>query len=238
MDAAHAVVEWGGEVLHLLPERGVWWPAQRTLMVADIHLGKAASYRALGQPVPGGTTQDNLDRLTRLLDHHQAQTLVVLGDFLHAASARTPHVLASLEGWRQQHAPVEMVLVRGNHDDHAGDPPPHLGIRVVDEPWRIGPFACCHHPQRDPDRYVLAGHDHPVCRIRGPGRDSLRLPCFSSHPQGATLPAFGAFTGGHEVRVQPGMTVHAIGAGRVWAVPPQAFASQSRAQASARSRPA
>ena len=45
-----------GERLHLLPERAVWWPAAGLLLVADVHLGKAATFRRLGQPVPAGTT--------------------------------------------------------------------------------------------------------------------------------------------------------------------------------------
>ena len=217
--AVHAVVEWAGERLHLLPEKGLWWPAQATLFVADVHLGKAATYRALGQPVPGGTTQDNLHRLTALFRRYGAQRLVVLGDFMHAAQAHTPDVLAALDAWRSLHPAIEMVLVRGNHDDRAGDPPTHLGMRVVDEPWLLGPFACCHYPQTHPSHFVLAGHEHPVCRLQGAGRDALRLPCFASTRHGATLPAFGAFTGGHPVQPKPGLALHAIGGGRVWSVP-------------------
>ena len=217
--AVHAVVEWAGERLHLLPEKGLWWPAQATLFVADVHLGKAATYRALGQPVPGGTTQDNLQRLSMLISRHRAQRLVVLGDFMHAAQAHTPDVLAALDAWRSLHPAIEMVLVRGNHDDRAGDPPTHLGMRVVDEPWLLGPFACCHYPQTHLTHFVLAGHVHPVLRLHGSGRDVLRLPCFVSHHQAATLPAFGAFTGGHEVRAVAGLVRYAIGADRVWPVP-------------------
>lgn len=218
--AAHAEVEWAGERLHLLPEKALWWPARSTLFVADVHLGKAATYRALGQPVPGGTTQDNLQRLSGLINRLDAARLVVLGDFLHAARARTPQVLNSLDAWRNQHHATEMVLVRGNHDDRAGDPPAHLGIEGVEEPWLIGPFACCHHPQTHATHFVLAGHDHPVCRLTGRGRDALRLPCFASTPAGATLPAFGAFTGGHLVRPGNGVVLHAIGGDRVWCLPP------------------
>ena len=215
----HACVEWGGESLHLLPERALWWPAAHTLFVADLHLGKAATYRALGQPVPHGTTQDNLTRLDDLLVRHQARHLVCLGDFLHAAAARTPHVLASLQAWRARHPALEATLVRGNHDDRAGDPPPSLGIQVVDEPWLLGPFACCHHPQLHATHHVLAGHLHPVVSLQGPGRDHLRLPCFVSEPGQSILPAFGAFTGGHVLGAAPGRRHHAVGGARVWTLP-------------------
>jgi len=217
--ASAAPVRWAGETLCLLPERAVWWPERRVLFVADLHLGKAATYRALGQPVPGGTTRQNLARLDALIAAQAPQRIVFLGDFLHAAQARTPQVLAALADWRAAHAAVGMTLVRGNHDSRAGDPPAALGIEVVNEPWLIGPFACCHHPQDHATHFVLAGHLHPVCRLHGPGRDSVRLPCFVSEPRRAVLPAFGEFTGGWLVERAPGRRFHAVGGAAVWALP-------------------
>ena len=210
-------VQWAGESLCLLPERALWWPAQRTLFLADLHLGKAATYRALGQPVPGGTTQENLARLDALIARHAPRQIVFLGDFLHAAHART--VLAAVEAWRTRHADVAMTLVRGNHDSRAGDPPAALRIDVVEEPHLMGPFACCHHPQAHATHFVLAGHLHPACKLYGPGRDSVRLPCFVSDAQQAVLPAFGEFTGGWLMEAAPGRRFHAVGGSAVWALP-------------------
>ena len=130
-----------GETLWLLPERALWWPAQRVLWVADLHLGKAATFRALGQPVPSGTTLANLQRLSQLIAHYQPAQLVFLGDFLHAAQARTPTLLAALADWRAAHSGLACTLVRGNHDSRAGDPPADLAITVVDEPHAMGPVA-------------------------------------------------------------------------------------------------
>jgi uncharacterized protein len=217
--AAFCTVHWGGAEVHLLPERAVWWPDARTLFIADLHIGKAATYRALGQPVPGGTTQENLARLTALVDRHAPQQLVFLGDFLHAAAARTPEVLAALTAWRVGHAGVAMTLVRGNHDSRAGDPPAALCIEVVNEPHRLGPFACCHHPQTHADAFVLAGHVHPVCRLSGRGRDSLRMPCYVKEVGQAVLPAFGEFTGGWMVDAEGGRQLYPVGAGAVWCLP-------------------
>ncbi|SFQ38998.1 ligase-associated DNA damage response endonuclease PdeM [Variovorax sp. 770b2] len=213
-------VQWAGELLHLLPERALWWPGARVLFIADLHIGKAATYRALGQPVPGGTTQENLVRLDALIGTHAPGRIVFLGDFLHAAQARTPQVLAALEAWRATHAGVAMTLVRGNHDSRAGDPPAALGIEVVDEPFLLGPFACCHHPQSHATHFVLAGHLHPACRLYGPGRDSVRLPCFVSDARQAVLPAFGEFTGGWLMEAAPERRFYAVGGESVWALPP------------------
>lgn len=216
---AHIELPLAGTTVHLLPEGALWWPDGATLCIADLHLGKAASYRALGQPVPGGTTRDNLARLSELVALHNPERLVFLGDFLHAATGRTPPVLKALHDWRERHRSVAMTLVRGNHDDRAGNPPPEARIEVVDEPWLLGPFACCHHPQTHATHFVLAGHLHLVCQLSGPARDALRLPCFVSEPGQAILPAFGAFTGGHALPAAPGRCFHAVGGQRVWAVP-------------------
>lgn len=206
-----------GRTLTLLPERAAFLADAGLLLVADVHIGKAASFRRLGVPVPAGTTAANLARLDDLLARWPVRRLVVLGDLLHAASGRAPATLAALADWRARHADLPITLVRGNHDDHAGDPPAELGIEVVDEPWPCAGLALCHAPEtaaQVADAYVIAGHVHPVARI-GRGLDSLRLPCFHATPRALVLPAFGEFTGGHVVRARPGECLQVVGDGRV-----------------------
>ena len=212
-------VIWAKQSLQLLPEHALWWPGEQTIFIADLHLGKAATYRALGQPVPGGSTHENLARLEALILRYAPQHLVFLGDFLHAAQARTQAVLAALGAWRARHSGLRMTLVRGNHDSRAGDPPAPLHIDVVDEPWLLGPFACCHHPQSHATHFVLAGHVHPARKLYGPGRDSLRMPCFVSDTQQAILPAFGEFTGAMLMDPAPGRRFYGVGGSAVWALP-------------------
>jgi DNA ligase-associated metallophosphoesterase len=187
-----------GEALYLLPERALFWPARHLLMIADIHFGKAAAFRANGVPVPHGTTAQNLEAIDTLLQAHPVQHIVFLGDFLHAKAAQRSDGLSHLIRWRDQYPGLRMTLVRGNHDRHAGDPPAQLNMELVDEPYCLGPFVLCHHPEPRADGYVLAGHVHPVFRLAAAG-DSLRLPCFLFGPEAAILPSFGAFTGGYQV---------------------------------------
>ncbi|MCX7742222.1 MAG: ligase-associated DNA damage response endonuclease PdeM [Tepidimonas sp.] len=187
--------------LWLLPQRAVWWPAQATLLVADVHLGKGAALRAGGVPVPAGSSGDDLGRLSRLLRRWNARRLVVLGDWLHARSGHTPALQSMLKRWRAQHAEVAIVLVRGNHDRHAGAPSAELGIEVVDEPLALGPWCGRHAPPVGPgaNAPALCGHVHPVAVLRGAGRERLRLPCFVLQRQALVLPAFGSLTGGWTV---------------------------------------
>ncbi|MEO8080020.1 MAG: ligase-associated DNA damage response endonuclease PdeM [Caldimonas sp.] len=200
----------GGQPLTLLAEKAAFLPACRTLLVADAHIGKAVSFRALGVPVPRGTTSETLAGLTALIARTAPRRVVFLGDFLHSSRSHAAATLAAVAAWRRAHSRLELVLVRGNHDDRAGDPPAELGIEVVDEPLASGGLALCHHPTRRPGAYVLAGHLHPCVSLGGRAYDHLRLPCFWFGDDVGVLPAFGAFTGMHPIRSAPGERVFAI----------------------------
>jgi uncharacterized protein len=184
-----------GEQVQLFAERAAYWTRASTLLVADPHFGKAATFRAAGIPVPRGTTADGLIRLDALLARTGARRIVFLGDFLHAREGRVPATLAAVRAWRESHDGVEMLVVRGNHDRHAGDAPPELGIASINGPVVEPPFVFAHHPAVSDAGYVLAGHLHPSVDLTGPGRQHARLPCFWLASTGAVLPAFGDFTG-------------------------------------------
>ena len=215
-------VEVGGTTLQLLPERAAWWPAARTLLVADAHIGKAVSFRRLGVPVPRGTTEETLALLGELIDTHAAARVVFLGDLLHSRSAHAPGTMQAFAQWRRRHAAIELVLVRGNHDDRAGDPPPAFDVHCVDEPWSLAAapgLALCHHPRPRQGVYVVAGHDHP-CTSVGRGIDRLRLPCFHFGAAVGVLPAFGAFTGMHPIDRKSHDRVFVVADNAVHILPP------------------
>jgi DNA ligase-associated metallophosphoesterase len=213
-------------VLH--PSGAALLAAEQTLLIADAHFGKAVSFRKLGVPVPSGTTTETLDALSAALEDTRARRIVFLGDFLHSRHSHAPATLAALARWRARHASLEMTLVRGNHDDRAGDPPSSLDIGVVDEPLRLGPFALCHHPRPVPGAYVLAGHWHPCISVAGRAFQRLRLPCFwfgddsGALPGNAVgvLPAFGAFTGMHRIEPRAGDRIFPVADDVVRAIPP------------------
>jgi len=211
-------VELAGEQVLLLPQKALYWPRENMLVIADIHFGKAASFRALGVPVPGGTTRENLDTLDALLALHPARQVLFLGDFLHAKAAHAAATQAALHAWRLARPALRLVVVRGNHDAHAGDPPARLGIEMVDEPSLQAPFAFCHHPDLLAPGYLMAGHVHPVYRLRS-GWETLRLPCFLAGETRIVLPAFGAFTGGHPIVPEPGERVFVSSGDSVLEVP-------------------
>jgi DNA ligase-associated metallophosphoesterase len=184
----------GDETLWLLPGRAAFWARTSTLLVADAHLGKAAAFRRAGIPVPQGTTESNLSRLSALVARCAAARIVFLGDLVHDGTARSAASNAFVR-WRDEHRELDVMLVRGNHDRRAGDPAPPWRIQMAQEPAIEGTLALCHMPREVAGCYALAGHIHPGVRLSGRGRESLRLPCFWFTQTHAVLPAFGDFTG-------------------------------------------
>jgi uncharacterized protein len=202
------------EALHLLPSGALYLPAHQALLIADAHIGKASSFRQLGVPVPSGSTQETLEALTQDLRATAATHLIFLGDFLHSKHAHALSIQNALLAWREQHAQLAITLVRGNHDDRAGDPAAALRFSIVDEPLNLGALALCHHPQIVHGQYTLAGHWHPCVILHGKARERLRLPCFwmgdaQAHPLGI-LPAYGSFTGMHPIERRCSDAVYAV----------------------------
>ncbi len=193
--AGMVATEVAGERVELLAARALHWPRERVVFVADVHLGKAAAFRAGGVPLPRGGSAADLARLTAVVQATGARRLVVLGDFLHAAAGRVAALDVAFRTWREGHASLDMVLVRGNHDDRAGDPPPAWGVTVVAEPHALAPFLACHHPVIPRSGYALCGHIHPGVTLRGAGDQTERVSCFVLGRRRAVLPAFGGFTG-------------------------------------------
>lgn len=202
--------EVAGERLALLSERVVFWPARKTLFVADFHLGKAASFRRAGIPLPAGTTTENVERLGRAIDRTKAKEVVFLGDFLHSVDGRAPRTFATFAAWREARRAVGLTIVRGNHDKKAGDPPAEWNVRCIEAGEALGPYVLNHEPGPVRGGYALAGHIHPAVRLSASGEKSLRLPCFWFGARYGVLPAFGAFTGNAEVLPRRGDQVFVI----------------------------
>ena len=216
----------GADVI-LHPSGAAYLSTEQTLLIADAHFGKAVSFRKLGVPVPSGTTTENLDLLSSLLDVTHARRIVFLGDFLHSRRSHAAGTLGNIEQWREQHKDIELTLVRGNHDDRAGDPPASLRFDVVDEPLRLGPFALCHYPRPVAGAYVMSGHWHPCISVTGRAFERLRLPCFWFGDDSGTLPAnavgvlpaFGSFTGMHRIEPRAGDRIFPVAKDVVRAIP-------------------
>ncbi len=188
----------GGESTHLLGGRALFLPEHAALLIADLHLGKADTFRRAGLSLPAGGTSSDLQRLQRLVQQTGCRQLWMLGDMLHGALHRAAWHAQWLE-WRRYHPALEVHVVRGNHDRALS---PQLMQAVVHEgEAALGPFRLRHEPDAAACGHVIAGHLHPLVALPGIRR---RLPAFWLREGITVLPAFSRFTAGVVPRLQPG----------------------------------
>lgn len=208
--------------LRLYAEGALYWPTGNCLCIADTHFGKPDHFQHAGIPIPSAVLDRDLARLTQLIASSGASKLIILGDFFHSKWSHSPSVLTKLALWRDRHIHLDIVLILGNHDLHAGPPPAELTITTVEAPYQYGPFICQHEPTVEANAkqgYVLAGHLHPYVVMRDHDGSTLRLTSFIFGPNIAILPAFGGFTGGSQVRPTPQDRVFALANGEIVEIP-------------------
>jgi uncharacterized protein len=215
--AEYADITIAGEAIRLLADRALFWPRLEALVIADVHLGKAAALRRGGVPVPHGTTVDDLDRIDRLLGKTEAGRLYVLGDLYHHRSGQSERLFDRLREWRRRWSDLEVVVVEGNHDRRSGPTPEDLGFVGSGAGIEVPPFVLRHEPEESPSGYVLAGHLHPGFRLgRGQyARYAESVPAFHFTPRYGVLPAFSLFTGAHPLGRGPADRVFATAEGQV-----------------------
>jgi DNA ligase-associated metallophosphoesterase len=210
-----------GEPLVLLAARALYWERHASLLVADLHLGKEGALRTAQVFVPEGPTQETLARLDGCLGGLGARKLIILGDLFHNRHALTTAGREFLH-WRLNRPHLEIVLIPGSHDRWTGGLPDSWDITVSPEVFLHPPFAYRHYPEPTHNFYTLSGHLHPGVVLKGPGAESLRLPCFYFGSRVGMLPAFGEFTGIVPVKPEAGDGLYAVADNYVVTVQPLA----------------
>jgi DNA ligase-associated metallophosphoesterase len=201
------------EQIILLPQRALFWPRRRTLIISDLHLGKGGVFRRAGLAVPTGSSQHDLTRLRELIACHQAERLVILGDFFHGLPRHDEPSWQAFWNFRRNHSALQMIVVPGNHDRSVRrlELDDALALQWFDEGLEDSPFLFRHKPGSDARGYVLAGHLHPVVTLTGSGMERLRVAVFWFRDQYAVMPAFGSFTGGLSIKPSSQDTLYGIG---------------------------
>lgn len=207
-------IELGGETFLLLPQKAMYRPSRRQLILSDLHLGKSTHFRKKGIALPPSGFLKDIDLLHYLIDKWTPQTVFFLGDLFHSDYNREWLWLKSL----LLHYPdIEFVLIEGNHDildDMHYSLPNLLTAYYAEEEHLI--FS--HHPLTDPLKLNICGHVHPGVRLTGRARESLSLPCFFHGAQHFILPAFGYHTG-LQILEEEGI-YYVVASGRVLAYEP------------------
>ena len=176
----------------LHPSGAVFWQEKKTLLLADVHLGKVAHFRKNGIPVPRKAEGAFYTKMETLFNTFPIERVLFLGDLFHSNQNNEWHLFAA---WIKQQK-AAMVLVEGNHDVIPAWKFERLGIAVVDTLDEEG-FSFTHFPTALENRFVFCGHVHPGVKLKGGGLQRLSLPCFFKSHNQLILPAFGTFTGLH-----------------------------------------
>jgi DNA ligase-associated metallophosphoesterase len=216
------LIHFRGHVFVPLASGALYWPAENTLLVADLHLEKHVSFARRGQLLPPYDTAMTLRRLAADLDATGADTMLALGDSFHRDEATAMLLEADRAALAALTARAAWIWLSGNHD-----PRPHrLGGRCLAHFAHRG-LVFTHEPGRG-GQGIVAGHLHPAARVLVGGR-TTRRPCFVNDGRTMLLPAYGASAGAINIlsRAFAGLFDHAaldvvmLGRGRVYAVHPR-----------------
>ena len=189
-----APIHLAGERLMLDPAGALFWPATGLLAVSDLHLEKGSSYARRGQLLPPWDTHATLDRLALLLRRYQPRIVIALGDSFHDADGSTRLPAGELSRLRAMTEAHRFIWVQGNHDP---TPPSGVGGEWV-EAFTTTTLVFRH--QATPARSgEISGHHHPKATVPARG-GSVSRPCFVADGRRLMMPAFGAYTGGLDVR--------------------------------------
>jgi uncharacterized protein len=205
----------------------LWWPQERTLVVADMHLEKGSAYARRGQMLPPYDSARTLAQLTRLVARLRPRRLIALGDSFHDVQAGERMAPAVADALQALAAGLDMVWIAGNHDPEIPDFLP--GTRAGE--LTLGPLTFRHEPQAGEASGEVAGHLHPAARVIS-DKGSLRRKAFVTDGTRLLLPAFGAYAGGLSLRDpaiarlfdQDQLIAHVCGTTRVYAVGPRRLA--------------
>ena len=172
----------------------LYWPAEKALIIADLHLEKGSSFAASGQLVPPYDTRETLTRLAQAIDRFGAETVIALGDSFHDCEAAQRMEPSDANRLRSMQEACEWIWVTGNHDPEIAN---WLGGYVVDD-LTVEGITLRHEPLGAWTTHEIAGHLHPAAKISREGY-TLRRPCFIGNGRRLVVPAFGSYTGGLNV---------------------------------------
>ena len=183
-----------GHALRPLVAGALYWEAEDTLLVADLHMEKGAAFAALGMLLPPYDTRSTLSRLGKIIDRIDPGRVVALGDSFHRSECAERMADDDLSFLTTLQQDREWYWICGNHDPHL---PASVGGTVC-ETLKICGVTLRHEPSDSSGGPEIVGHLHPVARIARRGT-VVRRRCFATDGNRLVMPAFGAYAGGLNV---------------------------------------
>jgi len=204
----HFEIECAGENILLLSDRALYWPKKKTLLIADVHLGKAEYFRKNGIPVPVGTTKLILFRLDKLISQYPTENIYFIGDLFHNPDFLSNELLSCFIEWRKRTVSVNCFLVTGNHDKVIDNNVITNNLHILSPSHHLSPFDLTHNFEGNSSMFQITGHVHPIYRLKKDSVEKIKFPCFVVRPKVLILPAFGEFVGGYKVSPQINQSIY------------------------------
>lgn len=182
-----------GESLVITNQRVVYWESHNTLILSDLHIGKAAHFRKHGIPIPVNVLHADLQRLQLAIDYFGASSLTIVGDLFHAG---VNVEINMFKEWKEKFEILSIDLIKGNHDRLSKKVYEDLDLNIYKEAKHLPPFTFIHNKEpEETNKFCISGHTHPGVRIELRGKQSVKLPCYQLSKSHMVLPAFSRFTG-------------------------------------------
>jgi DNA ligase-associated metallophosphoesterase len=210
-----------GETALVADPAGIlYWPQEGALIVADLHLEKGSSFAKRGVLLPPYDTAATLARLALLIARYEPRCVIALGDSFHDGGGPDRLAAADRTQLRALQAHRDWIWITGNHDP---EPASNIGGSFGGA-LAIGALTFRHLPSGIDGE--ICGHLHPVARVSHRGRAVSRR-CFATDGVRMVMPAFGAYTGGLNIRDAAfadvfgtlAFTAHMLGDQRLYAFP-------------------
>lgn len=183
--------------------KAIYWEDTSSLILSDVHVGKLNHFQKNGIAIPSDGSRNNLINIKSLVNEYDPDQVYILGDLFHSSYNK------EWDDWLVyfSKSKIKFALILGNHDQNDSKKLWNSNITVVDQLTK-GPFLFTHYPEQEIDQFNICGHVHPAVKLRGLGRQYMKLNCFYISDNQLILPAFGTFTGSHILK--PNKTDHVI----------------------------
>lgn len=210
----HFSAEVKGQTFYLLPEKVIYWKEQKALILSDLHIGKASHFRKAGVPISSHVHVNEFFVLDAIINEFKPKQILFVGDLFHSDHNQEWELFYQ---WAHNYENIKLILIKGNHDILPNTLYINSGLLVVDD-LLIENIEFTHERNENSTAYNISGHIHPAISMIGPGRQSLKLPCFLFRDDYALLPAFGQFTGMSKIRPSKKDNIFAIAENKIFHV--------------------
>lgn len=191
------------------------WQNTNTLILSDLHFGKAGHFRKSGIPISAAAAISDLSKLASLVEQHNALRIIITGDMFHS-DANSDFIF--FESWKKSLPPFEIILIKGNHDIIPQSIYEQLDVNVYGDSYIESGIYFTHEGTEVTDSFCFSGHLHPAITLAGKAKQQVKLPCFYINQAHCLLPAFGNLTGGVSIKVERGASVFAIAGDKILSV--------------------